>query len=162
GERGGGLAAEPGSTTTLINCTLSSNYSGFGSGLSNNDSPTLPCTTTLTNCTVSGNSGGDALLNEASLLTLTSCTVSGNAGGGLYNSFFDSTLLTNSIVAGNANGDSAGNGSPSESSSLIGVDPKLAPLGDYGGPTPTMPLLLESPAIGKAGAVTALSSSGVP
>jgi hypothetical protein len=40
---------------------------------------------------------------------------------------------------------------------LIGGNPMLAPLGDYGGPTRTMPPLAGSPAIGKG-----TTGSGIP
>ena len=84
------------------------------------------------------------------------------SGGGLANTLrqvlgfdlFGSVSIENSILAGN-NGSSlddndiwnpegtltyAGN-------NLIGIDPLLAPVGDYGGPTPTMPPRPGSPAI---------------
>jgi hypothetical protein len=83
-------------------------------------------------------------------LALTNCTVSGNTatggiGGGLYNNS-GTPSLTNTIVAGNSGGDIAG--SYTSSHSLVGGDPLLAALGDYGGPTSTMALLPGSPAIG--------------
>src|SRR5262249_17195519 len=40
---------------------------------------------------------------------------------------------------------------------LLGVNPMLSPLGDYGGPTPTMALLPGSPAIGRGA-----SGAGIP
>ena len=57
------------------------------------------------------------------------------------------TTLTNTIVAGNNGGDVSG-GSPGGANNLIGGNPLLAALGDYGGPTFTMPPLPGSPAIG--------------
>src|SRR5262249_14902621 len=76
-------------------------------------------------------------------------------GGGLYltggtSNFGPSTAsLTNTIVAGQtAGGDTAGAGSISGTNNLIGVNPMLSPLGEYGGPTSTMALLPGSPAIG--------------
>src|SRR6185312_7307012 len=68
--------------------------------------------------------------------------------GGIYeNSSF--TFLTNTIVAGNLAVSNSPNvlGSISGGNNLIDVDPLLAPLGDYGGPTQTMPPLGGSPAI---------------
>lgn len=41
-----------------------------------------------------------------------------------------------------------------EGPNLIVADPRLAPLGDYGGPTPTMPPLPGSPAINSGGSST--------
>jgi parallel beta-helix repeat protein len=156
---GGGLEVDSGSVT-LTNCTINGNTSGFvGGGLKIGP----PGTATLTNCTVSGNSalGGGGLYNNGTA-TLINCTVSGGNsarfGGGLSN--YNTATLTNTIVAGN-NGDIFNLGSISGNYNLIGDgsgisggtgnltgDPKLAPLGDYGGPTPTMALLPGSPAIG--------------
>ena len=148
---GGGME-QFGGSTTLTNCTISGNstdgsgggvYAGFG-------------TATLADCTVSGNSAA-------------------SEGGGLYNSsgpFGGGGTVTigNTIVAGNttANGDpdvsgtfdSQGNnliGATDGSSGWVGSDltgtvaqplnPLLAPLANYGGPTNTMALLPGSPAI---------------
>jgi hypothetical protein len=55
--------------------------------------------------------------------------------------------LGNTIVAGNTGGDISGSGSYSQTYSLVGGQPRLAPLGDYGGPTQTMALLAGSPAL---------------
>ncbi len=150
-------------TTTLTNCTVSGNSAQRGGGL-DNTSGSAAATMNLTNCTVSGNyaalSGG-GLENfsgsAAATMNLTNCTVSGNStqyGGGL-NTANGTATLTNTIVAGNSGGDVAG--SYTGDHSLIGGDPLLAPLGDYGGPTLTYALLPGSPAIG-AGA----TGPGIP
>ena len=108
-------------------------------------------------------------------LTLTNCTVSGNSasgiygyGGGVFNS--NTAKLTNTIVAGNTattSGPDVVGGFGSLGNNLIGktdgssgwigsdltgtiaspLNPLLAPLGNYGGPTQTMALLPGSPAI---------------
>ena len=172
GDDGGGLFNYGRSPLTLTNCTVSGNYAYLGGGLSNIG------TATLTNCTVSGNSasdGGGGLWNDGTA-TLTNCTVSGNSAaysyGGLFN--LGTATLTNTIVAGNttlpngggSSSDIGGTVSVSGSYNLIGTggsagltngvnhnqvgvaNPLLGPLGDYGGPTPTIPLLPGSPAIG--------------
>jgi hypothetical protein len=150
---GGGL--DNWGTATLTDCTVSGNSTGgSGGGLDSSGKATL----TLTECTVSGNSanflgGGLEIEGRA---TLTDCTVSGNSAGGLGGEPGGGGLsingaratLTNTIVAGNSGADTGG-GSFTSTNNLIGVDPLLAPLGDYGGATPTMPLLPGSPAIGK-------------
>ena len=104
--------------------------------------------------------------------TLTNCTVSGNSarfGGGVHNSFGSAVTLENTIVAGNTArfGPDAAGVFTSQGNNLVGetdrssgwvgsdltgtsaspLDPVLAPLGDYGGPTQTMALLPGSPAI---------------
>jgi hypothetical protein len=123
----------------LINSTLSGNTAQGGAGGSGEDGVAPP-----------GRGLGGGLFNEGTG-TLTNVTVSGNSanwdGGGLYNGG-GTTTLTNTIVAGNsAPFDLDIFGGYSGSHDLVGGDPMLAPLGDYGGPTQTMALLLGSPAI---------------
>ncbi len=156
---GGGLA-NYGGYLTLTNCTVSGNYAYSGGGLWSDG------TATLTNTTVSGNSasgfdGGGALWN-AGTAALTNCTVSGNSGiyvGGLYLTYGSSTTtLTNTIVAGDSGYNEIGFGAYSGTNNLIGGDPLLAPLGNYGGPTQTMALLPGSPAIGMGTAVSGITT----
>ncbi|MFO0952510.1 MAG: choice-of-anchor Q domain-containing protein [Isosphaeraceae bacterium] len=164
-----------GGTGMLTDSTISGNS---GHGVYNAG------TITLTNCTVSGNSrtglqnGGIYIGNYGGKVTLTNCTISGNQSGfvgGLYNRFGAVTAV-NTIIAGNSGNDV---GTPFNSGPVltpastnnvigsvffgdiggqyIGGDPLLAPLGDYGGPTQTMPLLPGSPAIGGG-----MTGSGIP
>jgi CSLREA domain-containing protein len=146
--RGGGNVNQGGGvynvgSTTLTNCTVSGNSAtSSGGGIFNLGKATL------TNCTISGNSvsssgGGLTLYNAA---TLTNCTISGNIGGGL--DVAGAVTLTNTIVAGQTSGgDVIGALAPASSHDLIGGNPLLAPLANYGGPTQTMALLPGSPAI---------------
>ena len=175
GNSGGGLDNQgANSSLSLTNCTISGNYGpANGGGLFNSYG-----TTTLTNCTLSGNTGGygGGLYNFMGTATLTNCTVSGNcakySGGGLFNSYGTATL-TNTIVAGNTAGTGpdvqgiftslgynligktdGSSGTTWLSSDLTGtiaspLDPQLGALGNYGGPTQTMSLLYNSPAIDK-------------
>jgi len=101
---------------------------------------------------VSFGTGGGAISfgGAGGTLTVNQSTLSGNIaplGGGIYNAG-GSLAGTNSIVAGNTQ-DSGGD---IEGGTLTGVNltsgnPLLAPLGNYGGPTPTMPPLSGSLAI---------------
>jgi uncharacterized protein (TIGR03067 family) len=145
---GGGLYTEPvGSSLALFNVTVGGNYAGLvGGGLFVGGGQAM-----LTDCTVSGNTAGAT-------------------SGGLY--VFDTPTLFNTIVAGNPGGDIRGALASGSANNLIGdglgmtgitagsqgnqvgtagapIDPLLAPLGDYGGPTSTMALLPGSPAIGR-------------
>ena len=162
---GGGIYN--GGTLTLTNCTLSGNSaeSDYGGGICNVG------LLTLNQCTLSGNSaaiycGG---IYNYDQLTLNQCTLSGNSGGGIYN--VGGTSMTNTIVAGNSGTDIASYsdsgvtyGGSNLVQSVYGYGftgpapltnaPDLAPLGNYGGPTQTMPPLPGSPAIG-AGSVAA-------
>ncbi len=156
---GGGIYNSSGSTLTLTNCTVSgnsvsANSNSYGGGLINKG------TMTLTNCTVSGNSAanGGGGLDNSGTATLTNCTVAGNSAddldAGLDNS--GTATLTNTIVAGNMTqfGSSNIGGNVSGKNNLIGLGDSgglingvngnlvgvanalLAPLGNYGGPTP--------------------------
>ncbi len=154
---GGGLCNGFLATTTLTNCTISGNStsqdSDAGGGVCNFGG------LTLTNCTISGNSAtksdrnafGGGVSNFGTA-TLTNCTVSGNTSnnslgdtGGIASNFAHLTL-TNTIVAGNT-GALYGRLEAASTNNLIGGNPLLAPLGNYGGPTQTMPLFPGSPAI---------------
>jgi fibronectin-binding autotransporter adhesin len=140
---GGGLFNH--GAASLTDVTVSGNSATYGGGLFSNRP------STLSDVTVSGNSArfGGGIYNYGSTMSLTNVTVSGNSatstGGGLRN-YHGTTSLTNTIVAGNTVGGDIF-GSYSGTHNLVGGNPMLAPLGDYGGPTFTMPPLPGSPAI---------------
>jgi hypothetical protein len=120
---------------------------------------------TLNQCTLSGNGttsfgeGGGAVAFGATggSLAINQSTVSRNLsplGGGIYQQG-GTLVIFNSIVAGNnqdVGGDIHGTAAFT-GANIINVDPWLSPLGDYGGPTLTMPPQPGSPAI-DAGATT--------
>ena len=159
---GGGILNN--GTLTMNRCTVAGNAvssGGGGGGLYNNLG-----TLTLNECTVAANSaanggagGGIFTLSGGVPVALNQCTVAGNAassGGGLggFNlgpANVSMVALFNSIVAGNAAGsdaDISANTTTSQAGvNLIGGNARLAALGNYGGPTPTMPPLAGSPAI---------------
>lgn len=151
GADGGGIESYDGATATLVNVTISSNRAnGSAGGLSSGDGPI-----TLNNVTITGNTAN--------------VDGGGTPGGGVY---FNSTgTVRNTIIAGNSSGPGiggpdcyAGTVVTSQGHNLVqntadcpgftgtgditGQDPKLGPLGDNGGPTPTHALLPGSPAIG--------------
>ena len=163
---GGGLDVEAKGTLILTDSTVSGNSAAFGGGLR----VATNATATLTNSTVSGNSattdGGLRILGAA---TLTNCTVSGNSAtvGGADLDNQGIATLNNTIVADDvpgslaaAAGDTALTGSnnligsvistnltKSLSNSLLNADPDLQSLANNGGPTETMALQPDSPAI---------------
>lgn len=158
----GGAVANSG-TLTVSGSTFSGNSSGFeGGGIYSDFSSTL----TLSNSTLTDNGAGfygGAVFNGGPRLILNSATLVGNhaerIGGGIYNDFFGTPTsnLSNTIVAGNTAPESTNIfGSWAGGNNLTDGDPKLSPLGDWGGPTQTMPPLPNSPAI-DAGGATALS-----
>ena len=162
---------------TLTGVTVSGNSatggssSDLGGGLNNNDGVMILVNSTVSgNSTVGGSSNAGGGIYNTFQLTLTNVTVIANSavkGGGLSN--FSSATLTNTIVAGNVGAPSeiAGTVVPTSSFNLIGTsgsggltngannnqvgaaNPLLGTLGNYGGPTQTIPLLPGSPAIGK-------------
>ena len=155
---GGGIFNEEFAQLTLIGSTLSGyTANGVGGGLDNLG------VATLLDCTVAANgaSRGGGIDNENNL-TLTNCTVAdniatgfANAGGGGIASDGNPVILANTIVAGDRNRldgphhvarlinanfcliETIGpQFSLSSFDNITGQDPLLAPLGNYGGPTP--------------------------
>jgi hypothetical protein len=158
--QGGAIFNASTATLTLTNCTLSGNTAQGGNG-----GRGVPPGNPLGPYRAYGGNGSNGNGGQGS-------------GGGLENAS-GTTTLGNTIVAGNTAGtgpDVAGTFT-SQGNNLIGktdgsqgwvgsdltgtvaapLNPLLAPLGDYGGPTQTMALLPGSPAI-NAGA----SGAGIP
>ncbi|HZM02851.1 MAG TPA: LamG-like jellyroll fold domain-containing protein [Candidatus Saccharimonadales bacterium] len=143
--------------------------------------------------TTAGSANGGGLFNQGGTVTLDYVTISSNSAiggvgapsgvgvGGGINATNGSLLLLDSIVALNPSGSdfyssfgAITDGGDNLSSDLSfpfsapgssnNVNPELGPLGNYGGPTPTVPLLPGSPAIDAAGAggCPATDQRGVP
>ena len=162
------------STLTMSNTTISgnaanggSNVTGNGGGAEGGGLVSFSNTTTISSCTISSNT---AIGGQGS-------SGNGQAFGGGVSSPFPAIALNSSIIAGNSvNGVSAfspdasagfsgsfnliGNGTDvtgitnGTNNNQIGtsatpIDPKLGPLQDNSGPTPTRALLAGSPAIDK-------------
>ena len=162
---GGGIYNNTG-TIALTASTLSGNSAtNSGGGIYNN------ATLTAANSTLSGNSatgsGGGAIANANGTFAMLNSTITNNtaadpARSGIY--LTNGALnLSNSILANNNGGNnfavSGGiltsqgynladnwNGVTTATGDLT-ADPKFGALGDYGGPTQTMPILIGSPAI---------------
>src|SRR6185503_9378164 len=156
---GGGLCVIEG-TATLNACTVSGNTAtqNSGGGLSNPGG-----LLTLNQCTITGNSafgfgGGIDFGWDGGSVALNQCTLTGNSagvgnpaggyGGGIYH-VIGSLDVYNSIVAGNIQTDGINvRGLVNYTGgSVIAGDPRLEPLGNYGGLTQTMPPRLDSPAL---------------
>ena len=167
---GGGSGGDGGALynagDTVVNyCTFTANTTGSGGAIKN-----VGGTLVLNECTLTGNStqdggGGGAIVNYAALF-LNNCTLTGNSslayfGGAIYSEFGAQVTLDNTIAAGNTGSDIYNNGTltlagtnivqsisgSTSGTTPINADPQLAALGNYGGPTPTMPPLPGSPAI---------------
>ena len=151
---GGAIFNPPSAALTILRSTLSANAASYGGAIQHEGAAGL----TLTACTVAGNTaqfeagGINAPFNNP--CTLIRCTVTGNAvttsgglgGGGIRATAPATFVVRDSLVSGNTDANSPGipNLSPFTSlgSNYTGAvaDLRLAPLGDYGGPTPTMTL----------------------
>jgi CSLREA domain-containing protein len=167
---GGGIA---GLDVTLIGSTVNTNDASGGNPVAGGGLSVQNAT--IRNSTVSGNDGGGITV-KGGTVTLSNATVAGN-GRGIEAGGAVTLVLRNTIVAGNLLEDCAGSpfGSfvtvgdaynlDSDRTCMLsgtdqsGVDPRLAPLADNGGPTFTHALLARSPAI-DAGNPAAPGSGG--
>jgi hypothetical protein len=154
---GGGIYAETGSSVTALACTFSSNAVSFaGGGLSSEATVLVKECTFLGNTAAGAGSGGGAVNATAGnvSLVLDGCTITGNSavnqGGGIRRAG-GTVTITNCIVAGNTSGiggtENLAGTIVITGPNLTTGNPLLAPPGNYGGPTPTMPPLPGSPAI---------------
>ncbi len=129
---GGGIWAR-GVTPGISFCTITNNTAGHGGGISTNPGGTqepepepswVTCIVALTNSIVAGNT----------------CTVEGNEILGYVE-------RARGNIIGDSNGWNYDYGPPYDCEDLVGVDPRLGPLANNGGPTRTHALLPDSPAL---------------
>ena len=107
-------------------------------------------TATLTNCTVSGNSAsgnGGGLDNVSGTVTLGNTIVAGNTATTSGPDVFGTFTSQGHNLIGKTDGSSGWVSSDLTGTIAQPLNPLLAPLGNYGGPTQTMALLPGSPAI---------------
>jgi hypothetical protein len=98
--------------------------------------------------TDNGASTGSAIyLSAGSTLTLQHVTMVNNWGSGAALTTFGDFSVLNSIIADNTDDFDVNGGADVLGENQFGGDPKLAPLGDYGGPTRSMPPLFGAQAI---------------
>ncbi|HYA25562.1 MAG TPA: choice-of-anchor Q domain-containing protein, partial [Terriglobales bacterium] len=147
--------------TTINDSTVSGNSAtGTGGGML-----IISGTATINNGTISGNSAaqGGGILNYVPM-TINNSTIGGNSaaiGGGIEQAAdYGGSVIQNSIIANNSGGNCLGtissNGYNLSSDNtcyfngpgdMNNTNPKLGTLGNYGGPTQTIPLRYRSPAI---------------
>ncbi len=171
---GGGILNTSGTINLISDTTISGNYGVSvnqsyygGGGLFN-----YGTIGTIVDSTISGNStnsDGGGILNNGTIDHIQSTTIADNvavAGGGIFHASFGTMgELINTIIAGNTGLDfdeqgpvtsatydlvqaSGGNSLVNNTNgNIVGLDPKLGPLANNGGPTWTMALLTGSPAI---------------
>ena len=169
--KGGGIYSngQAGSVTvSLSNCTLADNSAASVGGGLFNDGVSGSVAVSLSACTFSGNSAtynGGGIFNDGTngsvTLSLASSIIAGNTaaiGPDIHN--FSGTVTP---TAPNLIGDGSDSGI-GVIPGLIGtaaapIAPKLAPLGDYGGPTRTMHPVVGSPAIDPTGGATSAAGT---
>ncbi len=159
---GGGIHSSA-DKLTVRNCTIDGNQANLGAGIYNFNATTTVINSTMTNNVATANGG--AIYNWLGRTKLIHCTITGNtgpagSGGGVasYNWGDAETVVTGSIICGNTGGDVdrvSVNSFTSGGFNLIGfgdaigafnqssdqtmvLNPQLAPLGSYGGATPTI------------------------
>ena len=170
---GGGIFNANAGALSLLNSTLDGNRSEMaGGGLFNE----LLATLEFANNTLVGNSAaefGGGMYNSgpAEIVHATFYDNSAGFGGALYAT--NTTIIYNSLLAGSPSGGNCSGTLPEDggynldsedscnfdplNGSQVNADPLLyLPLGDYGGPAPTLPLLPVSPAIDAAGEAACL------
>lgn len=171
GGAGGGIRNSSG-IMRIVESTVSGNHNFDAGGISS-----FAGSLFLTNTTVSGNvagvSGGGVRLSGSGTNVIIGSTISSNLSRGLVAGFPTSVSLGGSIIAGNGAGADCGGFIDSLDYNLIlntngatitnltahnlyNQDPKLGPLADLGGPTPTHALRFDSPALdaGHSGGLT--------
>ena len=163
GISGGGLENQ--GTATVTNCTFSNDIATStssldgGGAIANVNSSAGPATLTVINCTIAnnsainGSSGGGILVQPGTTLNLINTIVAENSTTGSGPDIAGSVNDADHNLIGNGSGMSivtdqggnliGGNGNPV-------IDPRLGPLQNNGGPTQTLALLKDSPAIGHA------------
>ena len=180
---GGGILSFGG--VTLTNSTVSGNEAGgFGGGIFSFGGVNLTNSTVSGN---EAGSFGGGILSRGGAVTLTNSTVSGNEAGtfgsGIYISGTQNNTINNSIIANNQSAiapDISGDFSTSTiefslienttgitgktltdgvDGNILGKDPQLLALGDYGGPTQTHALHPDSPALNKGSDTLAVDQS---
>ncbi|MBS1794665.1 MAG: CSLREA domain-containing protein [Acidobacteria bacterium] len=156
-------------TLNLIDSTVSGNAAaGIGGGIANGGVPSVANVTDSTISGNSGSSGGGIFTNGA--VTVRGSTITGNyavnEGGGISNFTAEQVSVSQTIIADNSAPTAPdfrdamnsqgynliGNSSGAIitgtlTGNILNQNPRLLPLGNYGGTTPTHALLSDSPAI---------------
>ncbi len=176
---GGGAIATQGGQLSISGCTFQANQATGGGGVEN-----VQATVLITNSTFQGNQGGaGAIENLSGKVVVTNSTFADNsnhAGSTITNlNLLQSRLgrpagivqLTNTIIDARSGNRRACEGSITDGGSNLQypfsdcgtsipvADPKLQPLADNGGPTMTMALAPDSPAIRAGDRGTCMSQS---
>ena len=158
---GGGGMYNNSSSPVLTNCTFSGNSAYEGGGMCNEYSSSP----VLTNCTFSKNSAyeGGGMYNEySSSPSLTNCILWGNTASSNGNEIFKNSsnrkpTIDTCIIKGGKSGIS-GSDYCTFKTEPITANPKLMPLGNYGGNVQTCPVGAGSSAIGAGKVVESVTT----
>ena len=151
GNFGGAIFSLPstdGTTVSLSACTIHGNSSDQDGG----GVYAIDTILNVSNCTVSGNSsgrfgGGIFNFGESGVLNLSDTIVAGNTAS-VESPDIQVIFNTPNLTGNNLIGDVGNSGlQDGVDGVIVAADPKLTPLGDYGGPTQTVHPLAGSPAI---------------
>ncbi|MCW6037772.1 DUF4347 domain-containing protein, partial [Spirulina subsalsa FACHB-351] len=149
---GGGIRSN--GTVTLTNSTVSGNSSGSsGGGISSDAAVTLTNSTIAFN--TANNTGGGLALYSDNTHTINNSIIANNTAptGPDVGILFDGTHtfnISHSLIRNTADMDANGStGVPTNgvNGNIVGLDPRLGPLANNGGPTQTHALGLNSPAL---------------
>lgn len=148
GVAGLGGAISNSGTLTVGNSTFSANSSSNGGAIFNEGTATISNSTFSANST--GSAGGGAIFNFSGVVTATNSIFVGNSapvGASVAN--IATANLSNNVFFNNhdAAGIEDGCAQCTSNTQAVNADPLLAPLSNYGGPTPTMLPLPGSAAI---------------
>jgi filamentous hemagglutinin family protein len=146
---GGALLNTIAGTATLTNTTVSGNTAKVGGGIRNDGNLTLR-NSTVANNRATGGVGVGGIANSVGTLTISNTIIATNIDASGLNTPDLGNVLGNVTDGGNnLIGNTASAGAPITfaASTLLNVNPQLAPLGNYGGTTQTQALLPSSPAL---------------
>ena len=172
-----------GGTATLIDCTISGNSADDGGGVYKLGAATLTdCTISGNSANEAAAACGTTARRRSPIVRSAATPPTKAAASILLGGANSRTTIVDTIVAGNTAitgpdffgavttdqgynliGDGDGAGGFTAAGDQVGtaaspIDPVLAPLGDYGGPTQTMALRAGSPAIGQGVAVAGITT----
>jgi CSLREA domain-containing protein len=166
---GGGIFAR---RTTIRQSTVSGNTASIGAGVLTRIATNVEHSTITRNQPGPAGVGGGIFVNDGDLTLSHSIVASNGGNNGDINLLTGATIESHFSLIGHSLGSGlvpAPVGSPDANGNLIGtatfsgiISPRLGPLADHGGPTPSHALLPDSPAL-NAGDPAAMSGvDGVP
>lgn len=155
GDAGGGIWNAEGQIDAIINTTFAENIASSGGAILLQGPLLLLANSTISDNLTNFGQGAVGISVQGSLETMVSTIIANNRCSDTMNcspDVFGNVGSEANNLIGNNFGSNLSAGDPNGFFSIVGtpeapIDPRLGSLGFYGGPTPTMPLLIDSPAI---------------